>query len=84
MPAPIFPPADKNPWIKIGVVHGAWIYIVPAKPMEVKKYAVMDVATGAKTNGIAINGFMTIGRPKTIGSLMLKMAQGSSSLAMER
>ena len=30
--------------------------------------------TGTKINGIIINGFKTIGKPKIIGSLILKIA----------
>ena len=32
------------------------------------------MTTGTKINGIIINGFNTIGKPKIIGSLILKIA----------
>ena len=36
-------------------------------------------ATGVKMNGIAINGFNTIGKPKMIGSLIPKIPAGRES-----
>ena len=80
--APTLPPEDRKPMRIGGVVQGAFTTILPQKPMLVRKYATMLDAAGASMNGIARIGFITMGRPNTSGSLMLKIAQGISSFAM--
>src|SRR5699024_12174106 len=73
-------PVAKYPLKIGGVVQGT---IIPAgggtNPVDIAKYVIIVTTTGAINHGIRINGFITIGNPKIIGSYTLYNTAGSPS-----
>ena len=67
-----------------GVVHGVSITPFPTMCNAIQVYAIIEFTTGTKINGIIIIGFNTIGKPKMIGSLILKIAGPIESLPKVR
>src|SRR5699024_11589094 len=61
-----------------GVVQGT---MIPAgggtKPVAIAKYVITVTTIGAISHGIRINGLITIGNPKIIGSLTLNIPAGA-------
>ena len=78
----IFPDDAKKPNKPIGVVHGTSITNNGQSPKYCTKQPQHTQATGVKKNGTANIAFITIGIPKIIGSLILKIPQGIDNLAI--
>lgn len=70
-----FQPATINPENKNGHAHGACTFVKSGiNPIFIETNTIKQDITGASTTGINIKGLKMIGRPKTNGSLMLKIA----------
>lgn len=67
------PPVARYAPIGAGSVQGGMIYVGETSPTDVAIYARVPVINGIVTNGMIRIGFNTIGAPKMIGSLILKI-----------
>ena len=64
-----------------GVVHGGNCPPIGGSiPVLIAKYNNIAFTTGTAINGTPIIGFITIGVPNNIGSLMLNKADGADNL----
>ena len=65
----------RKPAMKGGVVQGnATPVTFATNPKYIAQYVTADEINGAKINGMIKTGFITIGSPNKIGSLILKKA----------
>lgn len=67
------PPVARYAPIGAGNVQGGMVATRLIRSREKAIYVVVVQTMGTKTKGMNISGFITIGTPKTIGSLILKM-----------
>lgn len=66
-----------------GVVQGTRVIILPTKSNFVANHAIQAFNTGTPTNGINNSGFITIGAPNIIGSLILNTAGITDSFPID-
>ncbi len=62
------------------MVNGGFTIMRGISPLMVKRYTTTVLTIGARINGTARIGFITIGAPKIMGSLMLNRPGINDSL----